>query len=95
LIGQSKEPACSPRAPAFSAGGDGVRKSPEVKRNLYTAFAASSVTPRARVLTNAQIAAPAFLGHNHRLSKKRQWFPKNCNRVVVNNEVKYSRLIGG
>ena len=29
------------------------------------------------------------LGHRPlRLSKKRQWFPKNCNRVFVNNEVK-------
>src|SRR5262249_51640382 len=28
------------------------------------------VLVRCRVLINAQIAAPAFLGHNHRLSKK-------------------------
>jgi hypothetical protein len=31
---------------------------------------------------NGQIAAPL------RLSKKRQWFPKNCNRVFANNEVR-------
>ena len=36
------------------------------------------------------------LGHRPpRLSKKRQWFPKNCNRVFVNNEVKYFRLVAG
>jgi len=49
----------------------------------YTSFAASSVTPRVRVLTNAQIAAPAFLGHNHRLSIKRQMVSKklqSCGR---------------
>jgi hypothetical protein len=28
-----------------------------------------------------------------RLSKKRQWFPKKCNCVLVNNEVKSFRLV--
>jgi len=59
---------------AFSAGGDGGGRSPEYPaRNPHASFAAASdcrtiaiygYAALGRVLINAQIAAPAFLGHN-------------------------------
>ena len=35
-----------------------------------------------RVLIDAQIAAPAFLGHNHRLSKKLHSLPSSIRRII-------------
>jgi hypothetical protein len=47
---------------AFSAGGDGGRKSPEHPAQLPTSFAASSATPKGESVINAQIARPHSTG---------------------------------